>query len=196
MFNMNWEAIKRILFVVDKSSLSQREKEVSVKIASIGMALAILILVLIFLIAGVFNIRSNNWGDLFYLAILLFLVFVLLKAAFNKNRDSWLIKIFSAVIILLFVLAYNPAVSGLGWGLFLILLASLVQTAFRSNSTSNNEEILSENKPRNSFFSSLPRDSKWNKNLGFKGFLLAGLFFVAIMIFVCLFPYLTDLIRR
>lgn len=196
MFNMDWKEIKRLLFIVEKNSLSQREEEVSAKIASIGVAFVIVSLVLIFLVAGVFEIGGDNWGDLFYLTILLFLVFVLLNAAFNKNRDSWFTKIFIAVIVLLFVLAYNPTVSGLGWGFFLIMLASLIQTAFSPKSTSDNEEVLLENKPKSNLPSFFPQDPKWNKNLGFKGFLLAGLFFVAIMVFVCLFPYLMDLMRR
>lgn len=203
MLNVKWKDIKYILFSVDHRKFSREEREMEAKVFGFCVGSILLILASILLFFGVFDLQRNDWQgriNLLLLASLFFYSFTLLEISFGKKSIFRLIRtlnfLFLIICLTLLVFAYNPFVLKIHWLEFVGWLTYVVlgMKNLGKNVFSNKEMDLLEEQPRDNTLNF--SDCKWNKNLGFKGFLLASLFFVAVMVFICLFPYLMDLIRR
>lgn len=185
---MDWKDIKKILFSFP-GELSLIERQTGVKIVFIVLVIILIPGLLTILI----NFNPKDILDISTLSICVFVIFTFLGVAFGGKNIGRLLRIFSFFILILILLClgsfYNSLVVKIGLLCFLVWVIDvireiiyLIKNISRGESREPlEEEIIADSKL------AYPQSYGWNKNLGFRGFLLVLVLFIAFWVFVFLY---------
>ena len=201
---IDWEVIKHILFDTPQEKLSRSlEERVAVrKIESVIFGAIMLISLFIFLSTeNVFGNFSSLWDvfEIITIAVIFLIALDFFEIALKKKILIFIELVLSILVAFCFVyliIFYNNVfpsklIRGLEGSLLGMLfyyiksIPKLLEKLLKKekNKQSVDEEIKKEVINTNNQLS-LKKDWWGNKNLGFKGFLLAILYFIIIMLFI------------
>lgn len=196
---MRWEIVKHVLLGIPEE-LSLRERKIAMKIGLtvLGILTSVGALVYLLSLRSEFKTGGINIFHILLLTAILFVAFTCFELVFRKKGFFVLVKIFLLFLFVFCLLylgySYSPLVAKLGWLSLLGWIIYFIKAIFCLVKDFSEEKDIrpSEEKTKSGLQSVQKKDWWGSRNLGFKGFIWAILFFVVIILFVYLFGYLTK----